>query len=119
MQPVLQPGTYVFATVELLPPALAGHALMTFKEREGITIIVPVAIADDFHLSYNYVAAWITLQVHSALEAVGLTAAVAGALTGAGISCNVVAGFYHDHLFVAKEDGERAVKVLADLAERG
>jgi len=62
------------------------------------------------------VAAWLTLRVHSALSAVGLTAAVAGALTRIGVSCNVVAAFYHDHLFVAEADAERALAALEELA---
>ena len=67
-------------------------------------------------MPYSFVGAWITLNVHSALEAVGLTAAVSRALTEAGISCNVVAAYYHDHLFVPAEQGERALKILQDLA---
>lgn len=57
--------------------------------------------------------------MHSALEAVGLTAAFAGALGKAGISCNVIAGYYHDHLFVGRDDAERALQVLRQLAEHG
>lgn len=119
MQPIQEPGSYVFCTVVQLPPLLAEAALMTFREREGITIIVAEAVAQAFALPYSYVAAWITLQVHSALDAVGLTAAVAAALTTAGISCNVVAGYYHDHLFVPLAEGDRAIKVLEELAGTG
>ncbi|MNG35746.1 hypothetical protein D3C84_1225580 [compost metagenome] len=61
-------------------------------------------------------AAWITLQVHSSLAAVGLTAAFASALGQANISCNVIAGYHHDHLFVAQADAERALAVLRQLA---
>lgn len=119
MQPVLHPGVYVYCTLEQLPPLLAEEALMVFREREGISVIVPLEVAQKFGLTYSFVAVWITLQVHSALEAVGLTAAISTALTAAGISCNVVAGFYHDHLFVPKEEGERAVQVLKQLAGSG
>lgn len=66
---------------------------------------------------YDYVCKWITLQVHSALEAVGLTAAFAVELGEHNISANVVAGFYHDHIFVSESDGENAVKVLKGLSE--
>jgi hypothetical protein len=64
------------------------------------------------------VAGWITLRVHSALEAVGLTAAVSAALAREGVSCNVVAGFYHDHLFVPHDSAAQAVRLLEDLAQR-
>ena len=62
--------------------------------------------------------AWITLRVHSDRHAVGLTAAFATALGQAGISCNVVAAAYHDHLFVAADAADRAVAVLQELATR-
>jgi len=60
----------------------------------------------------------ITLTVHSSLEAVGLTAAFATELTRHGISANVVAGYYHDHIFVGAGDAERAVAALQGLSER-
>ena len=72
--------------------------------------------ADRYQLSYEYVAAWITLQIHSALDAVGLTAAISRRLTDEGISCNVVAGYHHDHLFVAVEDADRALRALSALS---
>lgn len=67
-------------------------------------------------LSYSYAAAWITLTIHSSLEALGLTSAFSNALAAEGISCNVVAAYYHDHIFVAKGDAERAIMVLERLA---
>ncbi len=67
-------------------------------------------------VSGKFVAAWITLQVHSALEAVGLTAAVSHVLTGAGISANVIAGYTHDHVFVPVERADDAMSVLATLS---
>ena len=60
-------------------------------------------------------AAWITLEVHSDLNAVGLTAAVSGALARAGISCNVVAAACHDHLFVPVEAAPAALACLESL----
>ena len=75
--------------------------------------------AERLGLGFDYVAAWITLTVHSALDAVGLTAAFASALGDAGISCNVVAGYYHDHLFVGRADAQRAMDVLHKLATQG
>jgi hypothetical protein len=88
----------------------------SFREQEGLTVILQRSQAEHAGFAFDYVAAWITLNVHSALEAVGLTAAFASALGKAGISCNVIAGYYHDHLFVGQADAERAMQVLRDLA---
>jgi hypothetical protein len=85
---------------------------MLFKEAEGITIIVKKEIADSLQLEYSFVASWITLTVHSSLEAVGLTAVFAKALSEKEISCNVVAGFYHDHIFIDVKETEKALEVL-------
>jgi len=116
MTPVLNDGEYVFCTLPngRLPDGL--QPLGSFHEREGLTLILPRAEAESAGLAFDYVAAWLTLEVHSALQAVGLTAAVASALAHAGISCNVVAAWYHDHLFVAHADGPRALNVLRALA---
>jgi hypothetical protein len=116
MSPQLNAGEYVFCTLRdgRLPSGL--EVLGSFREQEGLTVIVDRATAECAGLSFDYVAAWITLNVHSALEAVGLTAAFATALGKAGISCNVIAGYYHDHLFVGLADAERAMHVLRDLA---
>ncbi|WP_037890960.1 ACT domain-containing protein [Streptomyces viridochromogenes] len=117
MRPELNPGRYVFTTVEGGVPA-GVTAVVTVAEPEGRTVVARQEEADAAGLAYDYVAGWITLRVHSALEAVGLTAAVSRALADAGLSCNVVAGFHHDHLFVPVEDAGRAVAVLEDLARR-
>ncbi len=114
MRPVLRDGDFVYA---LWPHgrALEGDIEAAVREAEGLTVVVTRSEAERLGLSYDFVAAWITLQVHSALEAVGLTAAVSSALTHAGISCNVLAGFHHDHLLVPASDADRALEVLALL----
>jgi hypothetical protein len=89
--------------------------VVTVREQEGLTLVVEQSEADTAGLSYEYVAAWITLEVHSALEAVGLTAAISKALTDAGISCNVVAGYTHDHLFVPEDRAQDALAALRSL----
>lgn len=116
MSPQLNPGEYVFCCVPdgKLPTGL--EVVGCFREQEGLTVIVERSDAEKAGFSFDYVAAWITLNVHSALEAVGLTAAFATALGQAGISCNVIAGYYHDHLFVGLADADRALQVLRDLA---
>nr|WP_185948995.1 ACT domain-containing protein [Microbispora sp. CL1-1] len=117
MRPRLNPGRYVFTTVDGGVPAGA-RPVVTVAEEEGLTLVLPQQEADAAGLAYEYVAGWITLRVHSALEAVGLTAAVARELAAAGLSCNVVAGFHHDHLFVPYERVADAVALLEDLARR-
>ncbi|THA71528.1 ACT domain-containing protein [Streptomyces sp. A0958] len=116
LRPELHPGRYVYATAPdgALPDAVT--PVVTVRETEGLTLVLPEAEAAVAGLPYTYVAGWITLRVHSALEAVGLTAAVSLALTDAGISCNVVAGFHHDHLFVPYERAAEAVTALERLA---
>ena len=118
MSPQLNDGEYVFCTVKDGQVPQGCEIMGSFREREGLTLILERSQAERAGLSFDYLAAWITLNVHSALEAVGLTAAFAGALGQAGISCNVIAGFYHDHLFVAHADGPRALAVLQQLSEQ-
>lgn len=114
-QPKLQPGAFVFVTLPEWPSLPPSDILMSFRENEGITLILEQAIADKHELQYEYVAAWITMEVNSALDAVGFTAAFATALGQHNISCNVVAAFHHDHLFVARKDSARAIAVLQKL----
>ena len=89
---------------------------MCFKEEEGYTFILTKQSADELGLQYSFIAAWITLNVHSSLEAVGLTAAFSKVISDNGISCNVVAAFYHDHIFVNSQDVGKAMKVLQSLS---
>lgn len=118
LKPRLNPGAYVFCVVNDLSHINPVQPLMQFKEEEGYTVILRKEQANALNLDYTFVATWITLTVHSALEAVGLTAAFSNALTSGGISCNVVAGFYHDHLFVAENDAKRAMEILNRLSQQ-
>lgn len=112
MQPFLNSGDFVFCTVANTTAINEADIVFTFKEKEGITVVLPQQTADAQQLHYTFVASWITLTVHSSLEAVGLTAAFSNALAAAGISCNVVAAYYHDHIFVNKNDAAKAMEVL-------
>ena len=115
LKPRLHEGSYAFCA---LPPgeAVPARAIGSFRESEGVTVIVSLAEARSAGLVPVFEAAWITLDVHSALEAVGLTAAVARALTEAGIPCNVVAALHHDHLFVPADRAGEALRALRELA---
>jgi len=116
LEPELRPGEYVYVVVDDLDGV---EPEATVREPEGISAVLTRERADALGLPYDYVAAWITLRVHSALAAVGLTAAVSRALAQAGLSCNVIAGYHHDHLLVPAGRGEEALAVLRRLSSRG
>jgi predicted N-acetyltransferase YhbS len=115
LHPVLRDGEYVYVLWPHGRPLEPGIQAAV-REAEGLTVVLPRETADSLGLAYDFVAAWITLEVHSALEAVGLTAAVGKVLTDARISCNVLAGFHHDHLLVPVADAPRALEVLNELS---
>ena len=116
MEPALAEGRFVYASVPegALTAALFRAAVCLFREAEGVTLILPAGAAAG--LSASPPMRMITLTVHSSLEAVGLTAAFAAALTREGISANVVAAFHHDHIFVPERDAGRAMEALRALS---
>ena len=119
LTPRLNAGEYVLVTVDECSDVLRrSEVLGTFREAEGVTVMVERTVADALNISYDYVASWITLEVRSSLSAVGLTAAFSTALAKHDISCNVVAGYHHDHLFVDTSKAKQAVEVLKALSER-
>lgn len=118
LAPFLAEAPYVFTKTDVLTEGLVNQSFACVKEAEAYTFIMEQKVADFFKLPYHYLAAKITIQVHSALDAVGLTAALATQLANHNMSCNVVAGFYHDHLFVNYEHGSRAVEVLLALSDK-
>lgn len=107
---------WVFATVQKADATLLSpHAIASFREEEGLTLVLPQSETGDLdHVSAPMIR--IILEVHSSLEAVGLTAAVAGALASKGISANIVAAYYHDHIFVPKASAEKALAILQALS---
>ncbi len=118
MSPEILDGEFVFCSfqnssygdyAELRPFA-------AIRESEGLTLIIPKSIADEQNLKYEVVLKGITLTIHSSLDAVGLTAAFSNKLAEHGISANVIAGYYHDHIFVQSELAEKAIEALKQLA---
>lgn len=112
LKPKHNSGEYVFCVVDKIESINLKDVVLMFKEKEGITVIIKKQLANKLKLKYSFVASWITLTAHSSLEAIGLTAAFSNALSQQGISCNVVAAFHHDHIFVAKKDTKKAMVVL-------
>ncbi len=117
MQPQLEPEIYVYCIWPLDKSWHGPLPLATFKEKEGLTLILTEQQAQDYQLDILFRARWISLTVHSDLEAVGLTAAFATALADAGLSCNVFAGAYHDHLLVPVQQAEAAMQALKQLQQ--
>lgn len=117
MRPRLNTGDYVFVLKPSSIQVPNDIIICLFQEKEGTTLILEKQNADNLGLNYDSIMAWITLDIHSSLEAVGLTAAVSNALTKKSISCNVVAAYHHDHIFVDKNDAEKAIKTLNDLSQ--
>jgi hypothetical protein len=120
MKPILDTTDYIFSTtkcfqidekITILSP------IATFLESEGMTVVVTKMNADKHKLAYDAVFNKITLKVHSSLEAVGLTAAISTALASNGISGNVVAGYFHDHIFVPKDKADLALEILEELTK--
>ncbi|UOP04550.1 ACT domain-containing protein [Conchiformibius kuhniae] len=117
MQPVLREGIYCFSALSddvVLPH---NEIIVLVREAEGVSVIVHEQAARCYGLQYAFRAAWITLNVYSDLQAVGLTAAVAQALAQAGIACNVVAGLHHDHVFVPHHQANAAMSALTALQQ--
>lgn len=117
MRPVLDDGAYVFVSVSGVYQDYAQlDPICSFQEREGLTLIVPHDRAIEHNMNADSVFKRITLEVHSSLHAVGLTAAVSSQLAEKGVSANVVAGYYHDHIFVQAEKADGALKALLEIA---
>ena len=109
-----EPFVYCCLAENNMPASL--RAMGTFREAEGLTAIVLKAHALELGLTFEFVGALITLNVHSSLDAVGFIAMVSAALAKERIPCNVVSAYYHDHLFVPFDERHRAMQVLCALS---
>lgn len=120
MTPELKSRMYVFVTINdrARIASLTAEAIGTFHEEEGMSLILPLEVARKSSLNTDQPMRCITLNVYSALDGVGLTAAVATALGDADIPCNMVAAFHHDHVFVPADMAECALAVLVELQRR-
>ena len=119
LSPRLDETSYVYCTV---PKARYGELehlkpIVSIAELEGLTLVIPLEQAQAEGLDYYRVFRRITLEGHSSLEALGLTSVVTSLLAERGITTNVIAGFYHDHMFVPNDRTEEALRALKELAE--
>jgi uncharacterized protein len=117
MTPTLKEGTYFFCTtddVAISAPASA-VSLATFREDEGTALVLNAADAAEYGFDLGMPMSRIVLEVFSALDGVGLTAGVAGALADHGIPCNMIAAYHHDNVFVPEPMKDRALRILEEL----
>ncbi|MBE0370544.1 MULTISPECIES: ACT domain-containing protein [Pseudoalteromonas] len=121
MEPSLDNECYIFATLEKWDYALLAQLMpvSTFQEKEGLTVVLTKDKANEYDIAYSSVFKCITLAVHSSLEAVGLTAAIATKLTEVHVSANVIAAYYHDHVFVGEQHADKALAALLSLVQEG
>ena len=108
-----RPGTFAYVSLPEVPADVTPEA--TVVETEGVTVVVPAELAKSRGWDVAFEGAWLTLELHSALEAVGLTAAFSRALGDAVIPCNVLAGTYHDHILVPADRADEAITALENL----
>ncbi|MEQ1944576.1 ACT domain-containing protein [Mesorhizobium sp. VNQ89] len=116
MSPELLPGVYVFATLppgETVPSGV--EPVMIFREKEGVTLVLPESEARLAGLAFAFPSRMITLNVYSSLEAVGFLAVIATRLAAAGMGVNPVSAYFHDHLFVPADRTDEAMQVLMRL----
>ncbi len=112
----VRPGTYTLVTVDK-PVELGGGIAAVLTEDEGTTVVATVEEAERRGWPVDFEGAWLTLDVHSALDAVGLTAAVSAALAAHGIPANMLAGHFHDHILVPADRADDSVVCLTRLAQ--
>ena len=119
LEPSLQPGEAVFCTTEdpSLIARLSSQAIATFREQEGLSLVLERDTAGAAGFDISLPMRCITLKVFSALDGVGLTAAVASALAAEGIACNMISAYHHDHVFVPAEMADRALAILRTSQE--
>ena len=117
IEPVLDERSFVFCTFSEFDWSTIYdfNPIGLFREKEGMTLIITKQKAIDKNVSFESVYRLITLNVHSSLDAVGLTAAFSTKLTEKDISANVVAAYYHDHIFVPEEKVEQALIAILEL----
>ena len=84
---------------------------MLFQEDEGLTVIT--SADEDTPTENRWV--WLELSVFSDLNAVGFLAKIAAALSEAGIPCNAVAAYHHDHIFVPDAKADVAISAIEAL----
>jgi hypothetical protein len=116
LRPVMAEPVYVYCSLPDFIVPMGLSTLCTMRECEGLTAVVKRSDAEGLGLPYTFEARLITLSVHSSLEAVGFLAVISRKLADAGISCNVIAGYFHDHILVPVQRADHAMALLREIA---
>ena len=116
IDPEINLGEYVFCSVYNLKNINFKDIVVYIKEKEGFTLVMEKNKAISLGLDFEFISSWITLNVHSSLNAVGFNSIISNSLSKNNISCNVIAGFHHDHLFVSLNNAKRAISILKNLS---
>ena len=112
---ILNKGEYVFCSIMDINKISINNIICSFKESKGYSVIISKEEATSNNLPFYFISAWITLNIDSTLDSVGLTSSFSRELTNAGISCNVIAAYHHDHIFVPYKKRLKALKILSDM----
>ena len=117
LKPRILEGSFVFTTSndELVHLMKTFKPIATFREEEGITLVISKDEADKFNIKYDSLFRCISLGVHSSLNSYGLISSISSELTKKKISSNVFSGFYHDHIFVQADLVDTALQVINSL----
>ena len=116
LNPVMEQPVYVYCSfIDFsLPAGLTAFCIV--REEEGLTAVVERSDAERLRLPYTFESRLITLSVHSSLEAVGFIAVISRTLAQAGIPCNAIAGYCHDHVLTPVDRAEEAMSLLNENA---
>jgi uncharacterized protein len=105
-------GVFVFATIPPGQPLPDLPIAAMVGEVEGTTIVLNRDVAVGAGVEYEFEAAWLTIDTHTSLEAVGVAASISTALAMKAIPVNIIAGFHHDHLLVPADMAEDAIAAV-------
>ena len=115
LKPKLNSGKYVFVQLKSISEIDKDKIVYFLNEGETFSVILNEEYAKENNLLYDHITAWITLKINSSLDSVGLTSLFSKALADSKISCNVIAGHKHDHVFVNYDKRKLAINVLKKL----
>lgn len=116
LSPRVNAGEYVFCSISTNYKLKNIEVVASILESDSRTIVIRKEDAEEVKLHYDTSMSWITLDVVSSLEAIGLTSTISKKIADHKISCNIIAGYYHDHIFVPYSDHAKAIQLLKSLS---